>query len=256
MPTVVAKGATALSLDKQYSTPHGRWASLKALRSAFNAGQDGVTAAGSTGSLNAAERNHLRNHWFDAANDIWMVMKPKGQASPPFPFAVYTTYEPSQPDLDKGARVLTAGLIQALECSLGLAGPNDAPPLAVDPAGNVKVAGGLEQVDVNSPALMRNLPVDVYWVCGKLDGFEVQVSWNPRQVTCFILTPQVAAAADDFKYGFASGALATLKKSNTHKQGMLVTTIKKGAAQPETIILAQEEGGVDVAPLAATTTGG
>lgn len=254
MPTVVAKGSTALSLDERYSTPEGRWASLKALRAAFAAGQTGVDAAQTAGSIPAAEIQHLKNHWFDKDQDHWMVLKPIVGKSWLMP-GVYFEYEPDQDQLNYGARVLTAGLIQALECSLGLSGPNDAPPLKHTTPGAVeKNAQGLDVVD--TAAANRNLPIDVYWVCGKLDGFEVQVSWNERQVTCFILTPQVAAAADVFQETYAAGDVAALKKNKGYAKGMLVTTTLKGTSAPATIILAKGEGGVNDHPLPAATTAG
>ncbi|MCZ7577294.1 MAG: hypothetical protein M5U18_09775 [Dehalococcoidia bacterium] len=255
MPTVVAKGSTALALDARYSTPEGRWASLQALRAAAASGQTGMDAAATTGSLPPNEISHLKDHWFDEKKDHWMVLKPQLKKSWLMP-GVYFEYEPKQPELDYGARVLTAGLIQALECSLGLSGPNDEPPLKRDSAGDVqKNANGLDMVD--TAAANRCLPIDVYWVCGKLDGFEVQVSWNEQQVTCFILTPQVAAAADVFQQTYPAGDLTALKTAKGKTKGMLVTTTLKGASAPGTIILARDEGGVNAHPLPpATTTGG
>jgi hypothetical protein len=256
MPTVVAKGSTALSLDERYSTPEGRWASLKALRDAVASGETGIHAAQNTGSIPVAEIQHLKSHWFDEATDHWMVLKPAVKKSWLMP-GVYFEYEPDQDQLNYGARVLTAGLIQALECSLGLSGPNDAPPLKHTTSGAVeKNDKGLDVVD--GAAANRCLPIDVYWVCGKLDGFEVQVSWNERQVTCFILTPQVAAPADVFQETYAPADLAAIKKTRAYAKGMLVTTTLKGGSAPETIILAKGEGGVNEHPLspATTTTGG
>lgn len=266
MPTVVAKGATALSLDTRYSTPHQRWDSLKALRATFATGnnQTGMDVGQNLGSLTAAEAQHLRNDWFTQGQNQWMVLKPLWNPSPNPHFPdmpmLYFEYSPKQGELTNGERVLTQGLIQALECSLGLGDSTETPPLQRDDAGNVKTdPNGLELVDI--PALKRNLTVDVYWVCGKLDGFEVQVSWNENQVTCFILTPQVAEAADVFtgQYTYPDD-LVTLKRSNA--RGMVVTTVKKkdlsgasssggtsGDVETETIILARKEGGVNNDPL-------
>lgn len=247
MPTVVAKGPTALKLDKRYSTPHGRWASLQELRKAFNAGQDGVVAAQATGSLAKNERDHLRSHWFSEASDHWMMLKPSWVRHPWFDSTVFLKYEPAQTDLTHGARVLTAGLIQALECSLGLAGPADEPPLQRDSTGTPIKVKGLDQVD--TCALARDLPVEVYWVCGKLDGFEAQISWNSQKVTCFILTPQVAEAADVFKKTYTAAQFKKVKTADN--EGMLVTTTKQGSKtkQIETIVLARAEGGVTPHPL-------
>lgn len=257
MPTVVAKGATALALDLRYETPEGRWASLKALRAAYSAGQTGVDAAKTASSLPAAEISHLETHWFNKDHDHWMVLKPVMDSSFLFP-GIYFEFEPDQTELDYGARVLTAGLIQALECSLGLEGPSDSPPLQLDSAGQpLKNDKGLDLVDVEELIKTRRcLPIDVYWVCGKLDGFEVQVSWNARQVTCFILTPQVAAAAGVFNETYTTADLAALKKDQGYTKGMLVTTTLKGATAPSTVILAKGEGGVNAHPLPPATTGG
>jgi len=178
MPTVVAKGSTALALDARYATPEGRWASLKALRAAYSAGQDGVNAAATVGSLAKNERDHLRGHWFTAATDHWMMLKPAWNATPWFPSSVFITYEPTQPDLTHGARVLTAGLIQALEASLGLKGPDDSPPLQLGSNGAPISVNGLDQVREcgvipagavtaggNQPAKPHTFQNDIQWKC-------------------------------------------------------------------------------------------
>lgn len=254
MPTVVAKGSTALSLDKRYSTPHGRWASLKALRASGpnSKHKTGMDVGQAVKSLSSQEAQHLRQDWFTAGKDHWMMLKPFAKKTPWHPYYVYISFKPKQPDLNHGERVLVAGLIQALECSLGLAGPDDEPQLRRDKKGVPIVVKELEQVDVC--ALPRNLPVAVYWVCGKLDGFEVQVSWNEREVTCLILTPQVAEAADVFQKTYTPAQFKTVKTSAT--EGMLVTTTKKGsrAKKIETIVLARQEGGVTPHPLPSRFT--
>jgi hypothetical protein len=247
MPTVVAKGATALSLDLRYSSPHRRWASLKELRATFLANstnKTGVDVAASVKSLSANEVDHLRKHWFDAAQNHWVMFKPLFGDSAWFDSPLQLEFAPTQADLDHGERVLTTGLIQALECSLGLEGKDDTPPLKQS-KGKALVLRGLEQVDTTK--LKRNRKVDVYWVCGKLDGFEVQVSWNARQVTCFILTPQVAEAADEFKLKYTAARLKAAKTSDS--EGMLVTTTTKGNNPViETLLLARGEGGITADP--------
>ena len=56
-------------------------------------------------------------------------------------------------------------------------------------------ATGTGWLDGVTPALAHDWPVQVYWVCGKADGFDMQVFWDDNiakdqgLVTVFIVTP-------------------------------------------------------------------
>jgi len=194
MPTIVAKGFIGMRLDRRYATPERRWRSLEELR---RSGWDGLAANTHTDALTSYDVATLTAQWFDTANDHWNALEQQTQPLWTITADHYVPVHLSQGALNVGRKVITAGLIEALEISLGL-GHDESPPvltLADDPydkgtnkAAEVKQSGG-SLIDVSG--LTRNIPVDVYWVCGKLDGFEVQIAWNPQQVTVFILTPPV-----------------------------------------------------------------
>ncbi len=194
MPTIVAKGFIGMRLDRRYSTPERRWRSLEELR---RSGWDGLAANTKTEALASHDVMTLSEQWFDAAKDHWNALEKHPVSLWAFGHDHYDPVNLSQGALNVGRKVITAGLIEALEISLGLGHDEDPPVLtrADDPydqsvnKGDEVKQSGESLIDV--AGLTRNLPVDVYWVCGKLDGFEVQVSWNPQQVTVFILTPPV-----------------------------------------------------------------
>lgn len=227
MPTVIAKGLIGVRLDRQYATAERRAESLKFLRQTWAAAlggglADGVGVAAQTQSLTGKERKLLDEQWFgpplpngvvppnpwtnDKYNWWHRISYPppdsNGGTTP------YTTV--SATEAKDGRNVLTLGLMRALEISFGLEPGDDVPVTAAAGAGEFnatlkgkepKTSGAVDQDVKQGPgvgepvldlaACRRNLPVDVYWVCGKLDGFEVQVSWNQNQVTVFMLTPPI-----------------------------------------------------------------
>ena len=230
MPTVVAKGLIGVRLDRQYATAERRAESLMYFRRTWaTPTKDGVKGvAAQTKSLSLAERNLLDEQWFGKP---WDGVTP---AAPPSPWTgsdlnwwhrisypastpyggipLKTTYTTlSAPEAEDGRKILTLGLMRALEISFGLE-PGDAVPVTTaaplpgefdaklkgkepkPPGANeqeVKQGPGGGESVLDLAACRRNLPVDVYWVCGKLDGFEVQVSWNQHQVTVFMVTPPI-----------------------------------------------------------------
>lgn len=238
MPTVVAKGLIGVRLDRQYATAERRAESLMFLRRAWDpaayAGTnavvpaDGVDVAAKTKSLSDAEQSLLNKQWFGEPWDGVTLPSPWTgsdlnwwhRITYPTPTSTGGTVLNTTVKLDEaqvGRKILTLGLMRALEISFGLE-PGDAVPVTTNPAvGALEVNRtfkGKEPKDLQNPkntnipvtdvkqgatgelvldlaACRRNLPVDVYWVCGKLDGFEVQVSWNQNQVTVFMVTPPI-----------------------------------------------------------------
>lgn len=227
MPTIVAKGLLAHKLDRRYSTPETRYASLQALTATLTAigppPQTGVDAGRETGTgtIDADDADHLDNHFFGSkfvpttahpsqteadANNMWSVITP---TNPPTMPPTMTVSSMEDADAANGERVITAGLVTALKVSLGLEDnpqfgqpgePRFIPaPEFLKKGGKLGGPGATQQGEamLDVASLRRNLPVEVFWVCGKLDGFEVQIAWNPRQVTVFILTPPVKFGAKE-----------------------------------------------------------
>jgi hypothetical protein len=300
MPTIVSKGILAHKLDRRYSTPERRLASLRKLQNALDnyippgttgaAARTGV-AVGATGTraISAGDATHLGSHWFgpkfDPAtaghptqlptdpNNIWSVITPPASGSS------WASIGPmSDEAASDGEYIITAGLVEALKISLGL---HDSPNWRTNPGGprfrpvpaplNVEgkvttplTVKEIQEVDADSDipsttpgkermldvaSLKRNLPIDIYWVCGKFDGFEVQISWNPRQVTVFLLTPPVS---------FPVGALAAylgneLDEASDHAQsGMILVrgaTDANGRVYGRTVdLVGMTDGGVTPGP--------
>ena len=271
MPTVVAKGLIGVRLDRQYATAERRAESLMYLRQRWAAAlggglADGVGVAAQTQSLAGGEQQLLTEQWFGPP-------LPNGVA-PPDPWTSSTfnwwhriTYPPpnsnggttpyytlTEAEAKDGRTILTLGLMRALEISFGLA-PNENVPVTTNPAvGAREVKRTLEGTDPKDPgagvdevkqglhddpvldlsACRRNLPVDVYWVCGKLDGFEVEISWNQRQVTVFMLTPPIRfPAVLNLDASMALSTEARVRRAmQTDSRGVLLVGNAGGASQP------------------------
>jgi hypothetical protein len=144
------------------------------------------------------------DYWTNPKNpeNFWWALT-FNPTSPADPLGASTfTSVLSQAAVDTGQRVVIKGLIRALEVSLGL-GLDPLDDLGAPPLNPIHVLGaqGEEEpgrgarpptrliADVSS--LKRNLPIEVFWVCGKFDGFEVQISWGASHVSVHIVTPPV-----------------------------------------------------------------
>ena len=300
MPTVVAKGLIGVRLDRQYATAERRAESLMFLRRAWDpaayAGTsavvpaDGVDVAAKTNSLSDAERSLLNKQWFgkewapgDAIPDPWTGSDLNWWHRIDYPrptstggAVLYTTVKLDEAQV--GRKILTLGLMRALEISFGLE-PGDAVPVTTAPIGakefdaklmgkepkdlqnpkntnipvkDVKQGPGSGETVLDLAACRRNLPVDVYWVCGKLDGFEVQVSWNQHQVTVFMVTPPIRfPVVLDLKASKAlsntGGTGARKKKAmQSDARGMLWVGNSGTVARPDYTdwLLALSDGGV------------
>jgi hypothetical protein len=231
-----------MRLDKQYATPEGRWHSLRALRSALTAvtPYPGVGVAESTThSLAADETDHLKTHWFTAAG-FWNSLQKTSTST--INGNAYDNYTGSPlPNPASGEKILVQGLVQALEVSLGLETGQSVPDL-VDATGTAipdPSRPGSNMLDI--AGLKKNLPVDVYWVCGKFDGFEVQVAWNDQQVTVLIVTPPLRAAASTLN-GTTNMNTIDNRKAN-RSRGFLVVSAP-GASPNGVSWLRLNQGGV------------
>ena len=290
MPTVVAKGLIGVRLDRQYATAERRAESLMYFRRTWAATKDGVEeVAAKTKSLSDAERSLLNAQWFGppvpsgrAAPNPWtgsdynwwhrVSYPPANSTGGTTPFTTLST-----PEAEGGRKILTLGLMRALEISFGLepdddipvttaavrAGEFDAKLKAKEPKDlknpkntNIPVQevtqGATGETVLDLSACRRNLPVDVYWVCGKLDGFEVQVSWNQNQVTVFMLTPPIRFPAvlnldASKKLSNTGGPGARKKKAmQSDARGMLWVGNAGTAAKPDYTdwLLALSDGGL------------
>lgn len=237
MPTVVAKGAIALALDVRYGKPDERWDSLRKLRATFAAGTTGVSVGQTqTQVLSQQDATHLNSDWFGKDN-TWACLRENPTASAYWGTKMEATYTLPELDAKDGERVVTKGLIEALEVSLGLKSDEDPTLLPGNKLDKTKLA--------------RNLPVFVYWVCGKFDGFEVQVSWTDFQVDVFIVTPPVANGVADLTKPYPNPGDKRDDAKRSDDQGMLLVT-KGGLAPPPlsflSRLMAQADGGVTSDP--------
>ena len=200
MPTIAEKGQIFMAIDDYYINPVNRLKTLLALRaiSAIGTGKgDGVSTI--QGIISADQGLHILSEWFGAQNAA-----PHDQGSWFRTINMPTTtvgsgatakqkYNPTGKGtlgtlgrlaLDEAANQIREAMIVALEVSLGLAGGGAADGLALT----------ADQNALNVQPV-RNLPLDIYWICGKANGFETIVSWNLRQVTVLITTPPTFWAA-------------------------------------------------------------
>jgi hypothetical protein len=170
MPTVVSKGYAGVFLDAKYVSAQARWADLDALRNGqplIGTLMTGPTPAGMT----AAQKNSVATalgQWFSAGANKWNYYT---IGNGPNYTVTDVKVDQGWANLDHAKNVVTAGIIRALEVSLRL-GPGDSPP-------------------GNPPQLNDRGPLRLHWVCGKGDGFDVQVAWSESAVDCFIVTPPI-----------------------------------------------------------------
>ena len=270
MPTVVAKGLIGVRLDRQYATAERRAESLKFLRetwaTALGGGlANGVGVAAKTKSLTGKEQKLLDEQWFGPPDLSGNVAQGKWAGSgfnwwhritypPPGSNGGFTPYYTVAEDEAKdGHKILTLGLMRALEISFGLAPDEEVPvttgivgagefdaklqgkePGESDDAAKDVTQGDPAEAVLDLSACRRNLPVDVYWVCGKLDGFEVQVSWNQHQVTVFMLTPPIRfPAVLNLEASVALSTTARVTKAmQTDSRGVLLVGNAGGASKP------------------------
>ena len=265
MPTVVAKGLIGVRLDRQYATAERRAESLRRLRRTWAATKNGVGVAAQTKSLTEKERDLLNAQWFGPPVPVGNA-PPNQWAGSAFNWWHRITYPPpesnggvtpyytvTEDEAKDGNKILTLGLMRALEISFGLA-PDEDVPVTLGAAGAGEFDAKLQgkepgesgddakavrqgtaaEAVLDLAACRRNLPVDVYWVCGKLDGFEVEISWNQRQVTVFMLTPPIRfPAALNLNDSVALSTPDRVKKAmQTDSRGVLLVGNAGGASNP------------------------
>jgi hypothetical protein len=217
MPTIVAKGGIILKLDDRYEAVEQRMYSLQRLRDTH------LLASGIAGGLiTFDEEKHLLDDWFSEPG-FWNALT----EDPDNP-GTWNNGDVDQVILDDAKVAIQAGFLYALEISLGLdrgqAVPWDASTDRPKPG--------------DIPEAVRK-PVKVYWVCGKANGFDVQVVWNSQQVDLFIITPPIDGAADELGYPFEMADEPTYDRAS---EGMVLVTHKSGATKIQHVDL--RDGGI------------
>lgn len=215
MPTVVEKGPVPLVLDALYANPVERYNRLVALRAVLadtsptgllqtNADNVSANVMGQVSgvALGNTFTQHLDDHWF-GPNCWFRVIKPRYFNDVIQTWLPATVQVLPEAKRREARRTMLQGIVDALEVSLGL-GTNETRQVVT--TGNVKQF---------KDELRRNLPINAYWVCGKLDGFEVIVSWNAAEVSVHIVTPPVKWAAKEITpLTNAKARLEAAKKSD------------------------------------------
>lgn len=196
MPLQVHKGDDLAALDDFLVPAVNRYNALLALRKSaaawdssaapehrYDQAPDPFAVMG--GIPQAFVATHLNPHWFGigASPDdaFWTTLDlPYDKATGVHDYTqMARVINLSDPEAALARELFHVGWIEALETSLGL-GDGDVLSFTKDgkPQGRLK----------------RNLPIDTWWVCGKTDGFDMEIAWNARQVTVFLLTPPLKYA--------------------------------------------------------------
>jgi hypothetical protein len=238
-----------------------------------------------TFSINTPEATHLRNHWFGPLypaggrdqietdpNNMWAIIQPLTSGTTSATVGSLATLKAAD-----GEVTVTAGLVEALKISLGLVNNDnwqrgdpftyryEGMPKFIRKEGTTSATDDVQEAEqdqgtqkrrermIDVTSLRRNLPVDVYWVCGKFDGFEVQISWNAQQVTVFILTPPVKFGVGDIAtYPNDQPLDAALKRAT---KGMVVVSADLDANDRvvggKKRLLGMTDGGVTPGPRVA-----
>ncbi len=184
----------------------------------------------------AIAQQHFTRDWFGPAGTNWWTVSTNGQHA---------------------EMVMTRGLIDALEASLGLqqmpwdarwpaatSGPKIAWADWTWPPG-IAAGGGfgaaLQAATLDVGGLARNRPVDTTWACD-LPVFQAYTTWNERQVNFLVLTP----ANQTYSPGVAG--CANSKKADD--RGMQAVYLKpnsgkgKGGSAPVSRYMLLADGGI------------
>jgi len=248
MPTVVAKGAICLKLDGYYASSPDRWESLVKLRSQLGM-EDPPVWSQDSATVTTANDQHLKDHWF-GPNNWWRVnaTAPGRTVVPPGErVRGDLVWRVSESSIKQAKRIILRGLIEALEVSLGL--DDDGVPSVITLPRLKHGQDGAFDFSIEPTDypynLSRDLPVTVYWVCGKVDGFEVEITWNEQEVSCHIVTPPISLAFFGLQYSFKDERRRQAKQ--TDPAGMVWVHAKPGNVWPDDVskdLVALEENGV------------
>jgi len=202
MPTVVFKGSIFLKFDAYLEDPANRWEMLKLLRSKEPTTENSVEYIGDlsvggdklidgNSSTAGSEKNHTLIDWFGqgggSRSSFFRALSlpdlnDDGKVDPNG-YAVVESV--SDIEVQFAQKLMERAMREALEVSLGLEDDQNPPANA---AGTSRIANDAQLIPAH---LRRNVPVCIYWICGKARGFDVQVAWTERQVDFFIVTPPI-----------------------------------------------------------------
>ena len=224
MPTVVEKGLAFSSFDDYYEDSARRLRILLSLKryvpqagtKATDQGGVAATTAFDTRILDSQDMlKHMKKHWLgiDGSGNTWFS-RLEVQAD-----GTYAVVPVKAAEGEAAVESIGQGMIHALEISLGLEEADyDVNTRAYRPVklGILRRTGPPPTTTyVMTGVPRRDIPVEIFWVCGKSDGFEMQFYHNKRQVTVFIVTPPLSAALHDPKaYSDPAGRLSQAKTAD------------------------------------------
>jgi hypothetical protein len=145
---------------------------------------------------------------------------------------------PDPAELAVALKTVVEGVVQLLQVSLGLDDED------WDGSASVYRVNGraLQAANANSvlPLVRRDLRTDIFWVCGKLDGFECVVSWNEAEAALFITTPPIK----DVVTGFHRVHTSDLKQARQSDVAGMIVVRPDGARPPRVKLMAMGDGGI------------
>ena len=211
MPLVVHKGETVTKLEARWKDPAMRFQSLLyhrwvldpanpppwvargevGPRTSVVVGRSLVETAAGTPVLTGDEPRHFDEDWFGPMNTNFfrVIALPRTATGEIDITGQATLTNMSTAAAERARLMVTRALVEALELSLGLE-DGDSGGLALNDKGSEWAH------DSAKPA--RDWPIAIYWVCGKADGFDVEIFWDKDAthgeglVTLFIVTPPIA----------------------------------------------------------------
>jgi hypothetical protein len=150
------------------------------------------------------------------------------------------------PDLHRGLLVVIRGVIELLEVSLGLVeeGWRPAEVGYLLPSGYVLRLLDDGRLSHRPPA---DRQVEIVWVCGKLEGFESIVTWEPGHAMLHIVTPPIKTAPYPLKFSdpLNPGQRRTQKETQAGRGVLLVRVDELGPATGlRSQLMHRKDGGV------------
>ena len=250
MPTVVHKGEIFRRYDLHYTGAGNRLEMLLTLKRITSASvETAFEQGGKDAGLIDTGTKIQPNQWTEWQHvlDDWLGHDGKSffrVIKAPLKLGTNTVKvtAPTQAELAVALKSVVEGIIQLLQVSLGL---DDGDWNGHDYEiynGAMSTNTVLNRVSSNqvAPAPRRDLRCDIYWVCGKLDGFECVVSWNEAEAALFITTPPIK----DVVGPFAAPTTSTLEQARRDDVvGMLLVRPDSSGA-PRVRLLALNDGGI------------
>lgn len=211
MPLIVHKGETVTKLEARWKDSAMRFQSLLYHRWVLNpatpppwVGPGSISPKSSvvvgasltempSGApvLTGDEPRHFDEDWFGPMNTNFfrVISLPRTATGEIDIHAQATLSNMSTAAAERARLMVTRALVEALELSLGLADGD---------SGGLALNDKATEWAFDSAKPARDWPIAIYWVCGKADGFDVEIFWDENAthgeglVTLFIVTPPIA----------------------------------------------------------------